>query len=371
MVRREEKIENILKMKPPLISVIMPVYNAVPYLRESINSILSQQYDNFEFLIIDDLSEDHSLEIIKSYKDSRIKLIQKDVHSGYTHSLNQGIEIAKGKYLCRMDADDISLPNRFQRQVAHMEAHPQVAVCGTWVDFFYTNQLEARPKREVRNQTEHKQLVFNLFFGIRDGMCYHSSIVLRRDFFLEHQLRYDPDYQPAEDNELWTRVSLLGQFACVPEVLVYYRVHDQQTSKKRADQLIKKYESAQKKGIQSVLNLEATEDELELHIQIIRRKYTLSLDFIKKAEKWLLKLYQTNLERNFFDQFLLEAHLGKVWNEIIYQSTYFGLDVYQIYHKSPLSRLQPTGLRNKWQLLWDCWQKRPSPYIYKSFKSKY
>lgn len=101
----------------PFISVLMPVYNCENYIREAVESILNQTYANFEFIIIDDASTDQTVAIIQSYKDKRIHLVVKPKNSGLTNSLNYGLTIAKGKYIARMDGDDISLPNRFQNKL--------------------------------------------------------------------------------------------------------------------------------------------------------------------------------------------------------------------------------------------------------------
>ena len=109
----------------------MPVYNAGYYLKEAIDSILNQSFSDFEFFIIDDKSTDNSLEIIKSYKDDRIILIEKQSNTGYTDSLNMAIKLSKGKYIARMDADDISSPKRFLKQYEYLESHQDVVLLGT------------------------------------------------------------------------------------------------------------------------------------------------------------------------------------------------------------------------------------------------
>ena len=123
----------------PEVSVVMPVYNAEKYLRDAIESILNQSFRNFEFFIIDDASTDKSVEIIKSFSDNRIFLIQKAVNSGYTDSLNMAIKLAKGKYIARMDADDISLKNRFLMQYQYMESNTSVLVLGTFFNVIGSN----------------------------------------------------------------------------------------------------------------------------------------------------------------------------------------------------------------------------------------
>jgi len=116
-------------VKNSLVTVLMPVYNGEKYLNEAIDSILNQTYTNFEFLIINDGSTDRSVEIIKGYNDSRIKLIHNKKNMGLVYTLNRGLALALGKYIVRMDADDISLPNRFKLQLDFMEINTEVALC--------------------------------------------------------------------------------------------------------------------------------------------------------------------------------------------------------------------------------------------------
>ena len=119
-------------MKSPQISVVMPAYNAEKYITEAIDSILFQTFKDFEFIIINDASTDSTKDIIESYKDPRIKLVNNEQNKGVAKSLNIGISVACGKYIARMDADDIALPERFQKQFDFMEQHPNIDVCGSW-----------------------------------------------------------------------------------------------------------------------------------------------------------------------------------------------------------------------------------------------
>ncbi len=120
----------------PLISVIMPVYNADQFVGEAIESILSQTFDDFEFLIIDDCSEDSSSQIISRYNDPRIRLLKNQKNIGVARTLNKGLSLARGRYVARMDADDVSIAKRFSRQFEHMERFPDVDICGSWVWHF-------------------------------------------------------------------------------------------------------------------------------------------------------------------------------------------------------------------------------------------
>ena len=143
-------------MTTPMISVVMPVYNAEKYVAEAVESILQQTYTDFEFIIIDDCSTDNSYGILQTYaaKDIRIRLFKNDVNNKLPNTLNFGIAQSNGKYIARMDADDISLPERFAKQVEFMESHPEIGVCGTLIKEFIDENEQIT--RMVEYPVEHK-----------------------------------------------------------------------------------------------------------------------------------------------------------------------------------------------------------------------
>lgn len=209
-----------MKRKDILVSIILPSYNCEIYISETIASIVNQAYSNLEIIIIDDASTDNTCDIIQSFKDDRIKLIKKPVNTGYTDSLNMGLEIATGKYIARMDADDIAHPERIEKQLAFMEANPDVVLCGTWINLIPSGKLHTYP-------IQHEAIVAQL---LRINAFCHPSIMMRKSVIDEHNLRYDKSYEPTEDYELWTRLALLGRVHNIPEPLLQYRLHEQQVS---------------------------------------------------------------------------------------------------------------------------------------------
>ena len=149
-------------MDNPLVTILMPVYNAELYLKRAIESILNQTYKNIEFLIINDGSTDNSLAIIKSYSDKRIVLIENDKNSGLIYSLNIGLKKASGKYIARMDADDISYPTRIQKQCAFMENHNEIGILGTFI------QKENKFKNYSNPNLTSNELKARLIFNNKD-----------------------------------------------------------------------------------------------------------------------------------------------------------------------------------------------------------
>ena len=205
---------NLATVHQPLVSVVMPVYNAERFVGDALKSILNQTYTKFEFIIIDDGSKDESLAIIKKYADPRIRLIALAQNQGIVHALNTGLQTAQGKYIARMDADDVSMPNRLALQVAFMESHPEVGLLGT--------QHVAIHGKARLFPTTHNALVW---YMLNACPFVHPSVMLRVDVLKQHQLQYDKAFEYAEDLELWTRLSGFTQVANLPQRLIKYRYH--------------------------------------------------------------------------------------------------------------------------------------------------
>jgi len=201
----------------PAVSVIMPVYNGEKYLRAAVESILTQTYSDFEFLILDDGSTDRSYSIISEYDDPRIKTFSHS-NRGLAGTLNRGITHALGKYVARQDQDDISLPERFEKQVEFLEAHPAVGLLGTWARIFEGNTETGRAHR---HPSDNAALKFALMF---DNPFVHSSMMIRKSVFDSVGVyTTDPGRQPPEDYELWSRIARVCDVANIPEFLHMYR----------------------------------------------------------------------------------------------------------------------------------------------------
>lgn len=204
----------------PLVSVIMPVYNGEKYISESIESILHQTYKNFEFIIIDDGSTDSTSVLLSDYqkKDPRIKVKRFEKNQGLTICLNIGIKLARGEYIARMDADDISLPSRFEKQVEFLEKHPHVAVLGTSFSLIDQNGSTLRKYFFSNN---HNILKWNLLFF--NPIC-HPSVVFRASTIREIG-GYSSDLMRAQDYDLWWRVCRIAELSNLQEQYLIMRQH--------------------------------------------------------------------------------------------------------------------------------------------------
>jgi len=212
-----------LKDATPLISVVLPVYNGEKYLVEAIDSILSQTFVDFELILIDDGSTDGSNRILQKYgnSDARLSVYTRE-NRGLVATLNEGIELARGKWIARMDQDDIALPQRFEKQLIWLEKSG-ADICGSWVKRFGTYD-----KRIVRLNQIDEVIKTEILFG---SPFVHPSVMMRT--VLAKRLHYDPSCEKAEDYDLWVRAAAEGwKMTNVPEVLLWYRVHSAQISTK-------------------------------------------------------------------------------------------------------------------------------------------
>jgi glycosyltransferase involved in cell wall biosynthesis len=211
-------------VRPPRVTVLMPVYNAERFLRQAVHSILSQTFDDLELLAVDDGSTDSSLSIIEGYGDPRIRVVGTSRNLGHTHALNRGLRECRGELIARMDADDVSLPTRLERQVAFMQANPNVALVGTWAELI---DEHGRVFHEVKLPCDPVEVRRTLISG---NCFYHSSVMFRRDAVIASG-SYRLDY--SEDYDLWLRLAARHEVANIPEVLLRYRVHGEQVSLKK------------------------------------------------------------------------------------------------------------------------------------------
>jgi glycosyltransferase involved in cell wall biosynthesis len=203
----------------PLVSVILPCYNCEKYVEKAIVSILNQTYKNIEIIITDDCSTDNTLSIIETLakQDKRIILIRNKSNLKIIETLNNSIDIAHGRYIARMDADDISLPKRIEKQVHFLEYHPEYAICGT--NAWHINKSGRIIGTSILPYTS-EEIERTKFFG---NPFYHSSVMIKKD--LINLSRYNSNYIHAEDYELWLSLLLEYKGANLRDRLIKYRIH--------------------------------------------------------------------------------------------------------------------------------------------------
>ncbi|MFZ5908148.1 MAG: glycosyltransferase [Nitrospirota bacterium] len=210
----------------PKISVILPVYNAQKYVSIAIESILTQSYKEFEFIIINDGSTDNSCDIIKSYDDDRIVFINQE-RKGLIYTLNHGIQKARSQYIARMDSDDISQPERLLIQLSFMKKHSNIGVLGTGCQFI--NSEGRLIGRKLSIIGEHSQILDNTLNARRGVSIIHPTAMIRKDVLLEAG-GYHERFPVCEDVDLWLRIANTSKLHVIPDVLLLFRVHQENVS---------------------------------------------------------------------------------------------------------------------------------------------
>jgi glycosyltransferase involved in cell wall biosynthesis len=313
-------------MNNPLVSIIMPAYNSQSYLREAIDSILTQTYQNFEFIIIDDGSNDNTDKILHSYRDKRIRLFSHTKNSGIVTSLNEGLNLAKGEYIARMDADDISFPTRIREQVNYLALHHEIGICGTWVEVFgHTNYFWRPP-------TSHEAIKARLF---TESSLAHPSVMIRRSTIQKNHLRYDHHYQYVEDYKLWIQASQVTRLANLPYVLLRYRTHSTQIGQFHGSAQVKIKNQLEiellKALIPSVSTAQIKRHTVSMSWPKVRSYYEL-----KKLRDWYEKLIVANKRKYVYSDWIFRYVIGERWVGACYLAEPLGWKRYFLALSSPI-----------------------------------
>jgi len=273
-----------MKKQKTKISVLMSVYNGEKYLKEAIESILNQTFKNFEFIIINDGSTDRTKRIIHSFQDDRIKYIENEKNIGLTKSLNIGIKEAKGEYLARMDADDVSLNVRLKTQYNFLENNKDIGILGSAMLIIDSNgQVVGKSKKPDK----HYLIKWRCFFGYPMA---HPTIMGRMDIFKENL--YNEMFISSQDTELWSRLIFEKNiiFANTNQYLHKYRVHIKSVSTKKPVEQKKKSIKVAIKNINQYIKL--SEKEISLLSRFFLKEYKFfDINFIYNIYERLINSY--------------------------------------------------------------------------------
>lgn len=268
----------------PLVSILMPVYKTAPYLKEAMDSMLSQTFKDFELIVLNDCSPDNADEILDTYDDPRIVRFKGETNMGLSNVLNTGMDMARGQYIARMDSDDISLPDRLEVQVKYMEEHPDIDLCSCGMKMF-----GAKDDVWIRDADPEKVKVTALFFS----PILHASSIWRKESFDKHGLRFRQEMVPAEDYDMWCRALSKGlKLVNLPNVLYRYRIHPSQATTQTEKSRLKCREIQQ----------EYMKDVLP----------TLSNKNREAFPKKKLPIFIANLKDGYFDKIILAKRLIKM-----------------------------------------------------------
>lgn len=290
--------EEVLELQnQPLVSVIMSVYERYDYLKEAILSILKQTYTNLELIIVLEKSSktNEIANFINNFNDNRIKVIKNKEKLGFAESLNVAIKNSKGKYIARMDDDDISLPTRLEKQVKFMEQNTDIDICGSYMQMFMkSNEICVKPLTD--KELKPYSLTNNPFF--------HPTVIMRQEIFDKYNLYYSPDYF-TEDYELWTRAMKYVKFANINEILLKYRASGENITIQKGENVHKSIIKVMSKCFKDTLSLDLTNNELELLYGKNNGLFNCLYNLDEAREIYdniLQKIEKANLKYNFFDQ---------------------------------------------------------------------
>lgn len=294
-----------------MISAIMPLYNGVNFIIESLDSILNQTYSEWEFIIVNEFgSDDGCAEIVQEYmaRDARIKMIQNTVRLGLAESLNVGIAHASGKYIARVDVDDPSYPERFMKQVEFMEAHPDVFLCGTL-------QRSVLPDSSyvLEVPCEAEELKTALLFGCEISHC---SVMFRREIWNKYGWKYDKDCL-CEDYDLWTKLMFEHKFVNLPEVLVDHRWGFENISIEKGERLHQATRAVSARTVGRFgLSIEGGDEFLLSGWRNEPKEYAKMnrAYFLKKNYRFLSELVEKNRQLHLVEECALKKILWKRWN---------------------------------------------------------
>lgn len=288
-------------MKDPLVSVVLPVYNR-PSVVNTIHSILNQDYTNFEVIVIDNCSIDSTVEKIKSIVDNRIKLFINEENKGQTYSLNRGLSLARGKYIARIDSDDLMYPNRIRKQVEFLEKNDEVVICGSDITLIDEHDNEIG-KFEFGHLDESIRFESTFFCPFA-----HPAVMIRSDALTKNNIKYDEHYRMAEDYDLWCRLLQIGKSFNYQEPLTYYRVSQTSDSsrfhhimKQETFKIIRRSCLLQNKSINSNCSMSKLVDMSE-----IQNKNVLQILYV--AYYWM-KYFNLNMKKSNSDYRVLKKQM--------------------------------------------------------------
>lgn len=312
--------------RAPRVTVLLPVRDGRAFLAEAIDSVLAQTLRDLELLVVDDGSTDGSGRIACRRGDPRVRVVRNDRPLGLVASLNRGLELARGTYVARMDADDVSLPERLSRQVDFLDAHPEVGACGTFV------VLAGRVEERVRAYpTAPEDVRCRLLF---ETALAHPTVCLRRETFARHGLRYDPVYPHAEDYALWRRASALFPICNLGEPLLRYREHPDSVTRRCPQEQQASVARIHREAL-SELGLDPSEAELRIHRgAAVEGPGEAPL---RDTEGWLLALRRANRTRACYPAAAFERALRERWLGSALRAAARGEPVMSRFLRSPLT----------------------------------
>ena len=345
----------------PTISVIMSAYNAEVFIQEAVDSVLNQTFQDFEFIVFDDCSQDRTIKILNSYEDSRIKLIANETNRGLTRNLITGMQIARGQYVARMDADDICLPNRFKHQLDYFTQHPEISVLGSAVTFFEGNDYEF-----IGYQPEtHDEIKVTLLL---EFTMLHPSIMMRKTDFDEHGLTYDAAFECSQDHDLWTRAIQKLRFANMHEPLLRMRNHSGKIGIQHKSQQEELSNTIRLRQINE-LQVRYTKAEIDAFNLASGMVNKFSAQQLNPLESIYLRIIQANKICNIYNHKILQEQIATKYRGVCRHLLCKGDCIGMQYWRSEIRKFDTVSYLGKIGLIYRSLACRKILHVSKQFKS--
>ena len=321
------------------VTVLMSVYNSAAYLREAVESMLAQTFINFEFLIINDASTDQSVSILEDYTDDRIRLVHNKNNLGLAHSLNKGLMLAQGKYVARMDADDVSLPNRLEEQVGFMETHPEIGVCGTWLQLIGSN-TDRILKHPANDQSIRTYMFKNNAIG-------HPSAMIRRKVLIDYNLLYNEKFLLAQDYDFWVRMSMYTRLANIQQVHLLYRIHEKQVSRNKLNEQARFAFQARLPLIERLITKPEMSTAIDDYRKLIVTSEILLVEEVTRICFLLHRIIINNKQKQIYDHAMLTSLLYEQFSHALKRVDRFTISLFIAIQKTVFFSMIPSIERLK------------------------
>lgn len=307
----------------------MTVYNGAAFLAETIQSVLQQTFGDYVFLIIDNASTDNGPEIVKSFHDARIQLVQLPQNIGQIPALNKGLDMVKTPLIARMDADDVLLPGRFQQQVEYLDQHPEIGICGTFATTFGTVKSVA-----YTYACSPADVAVQLLF---ECALAHPSVMMRTALLNQYHLRYDETLGHSEDWELWQRAARFFSIANIPHFLLKYRLHEKNESRRISH---RQQTTAERLDTASLTHLHLEQHPLRgVHRDVSYATFNArnrGPQFLDHVYTWFQTLLIANAQYHVYDQKALRLFLKRRLFVVLHANTHSRKKVLNLFFKEKL-----------------------------------
>lgn len=295
----------------PLVSVLLPAYNAEKFILEAVLSMTSQTYSNLEIIVINDGSTDGTEEKINKIKDNRIKLIRNEVNLGLIGTLNKGISLCNGKYIARMDADDISAPDRIELQVQRMEENSHFGICGTWFETYRGTELVGASKYSSSNDDIQIHQLYQIH------LC-HGTSIFRKEVL--DNFKFDKDYSHAEDFELWSRIKKQYKMTNIQAPLYRVNIHGENVSVLNNDTQNSNTLRVISSQLEYIIKNNVPEETAILYRKLCESDFNLKIQEIEALGVLITELIKGSGVLNLDDPNSYKNYLSNKWEHLCYNN---------------------------------------------------